>query len=70
MAVLDYYTMSISTLETCIWSFLHSILDADILIMTQKVRLMMFSMNMVDFPKSFLLLSTWGTGTIVCLSAV
>ena len=35
-----------------------SIKDAGILIMVQQVRLMMFSLNMVDFPKSFLLLST------------
>ena len=36
-----------------------SILDAGILIMVQQVRLMMFSLNMVDYPMSFLLLSTW-----------
>ena len=31
-----------------------SALDAGILIMVQQVRLMMFSMNMVDFSMSFL----------------
>ena len=31
-----------------------SILDADILIMVQQVRLMMFLLNMVDYPMSFL----------------
>ena len=31
-----------------------SILDAGILIMVQEVRLMMFSLNMVDYPMSFL----------------
>ena len=36
-----------------------SILDAGILIMVQQVRLMMFSLNMVDYPMTFLLLSTW-----------
>jgi len=35
-----------------------SILDAGILIMVQQVRLMMFSLNMVDYPMSFLSLST------------
>ena len=35
-----------------------SALDAGILIMMQKVRLMMFSLNMVDYSMSFLLLST------------
>ena len=35
-----------------------SILDAGILIMMQQVRLMMFSLNMVDYFMSFLLLST------------
>ena len=36
-----------------------STLNAGILIMMQKVRLMMFSLNMVDYSMSFLLLSTW-----------
>ena len=36
-----------------------SILDAGILIMVQQVSLMMFSLNMVDYPMSFLSLSTW-----------
>ena len=35
-----------------------SIQDAGILIMMQKVSLMMFSLNMVDYPISFLSLST------------
>ena len=35
-----------------------SIQDAGILIMMQKVSLMMFSLNMVDYPMSFLSLST------------
>ena len=35
-----------------------STLNAGILIMLQKVRLMMFSLNMVDYSMSFLLLST------------
>ena len=35
------------------------ILDADILMIVQKVRLMMFSLNKVDYPLFFLLLSTW-----------
>ena len=35
-----------------------STLDAGILIMVQYVRLMMFSLNIVDYPMSFLLLST------------
>ena len=35
-----------------------STLDAGILIMVQPVRLMMFSLNMVDYSMSFLLLST------------
>ena len=35
-----------------------STLDAVILIMVQKVSLMMFSLNMVDYPMSFILLST------------
>ena len=46
----------------CIWSFLYAlhlfILDAGILIRVQQVRLMMFSLNMVDYPMTFLLLST------------
>ena len=45
--------MFLSTWETC------PTLDAGILIMVQHVRLMMFSLNMVDYPMSFLLLSTW-----------
>ena len=36
-----------------------SILDAGILIIVQHVRLMMFTLNMVDYPMSFLSLSTW-----------
>ena len=36
-----------------------SILDAGILIMVQQVRLMMFFLTMVDYPMSFLLLSSW-----------
>ena len=44
--------MSLSTLNL-------SRLDADILIMVQQVRLMMFSLNMVDFLMSFLSLSTF-----------
>ena len=32
--------------------------NAGILIMMQQVRLMMFSLNMVDYSMSFLLLST------------
>ena len=35
-----------------------SILDALILIMVPQVRLMMFSLNMVDYSTSFLLLTT------------
>ena len=35
-----------------------STLNSGILIMMQKVRLMMFSLNMVDYSMSFLLLST------------
>ena len=35
-----------------------SILDAGILIMVQQVRLMMFFLTMVDYPMSFLLLSS------------
>ena len=35
-----------------------SILDAGILIMVQQVSLMMFFLTMVDYPMSFLLLST------------
>ena len=35
-----------------------STLDSGILIMVQQVRLMMFSLNMVDYSMSFLLLST------------
>ena len=35
-----------------------SILDAGILIMVQQVSLMMFSLNMADYPTSFLSLST------------
>ena len=34
-----------------------SVLDAGILIMVQQVSLMMFSLNMVDYPMSFLLKS-------------
>ena len=34
-----------------------STLDADILILMEQVNLMMFSLNMVDSPMSFLLLS-------------
>ena len=36
-----------------------SILDAGILIMVQQVSLMMSYLTMVDYPVSFLLLSTW-----------
>ena len=36
-----------------------STLDAGILIMVQYVSLMMSSLNMVDYPMSFLLLSSW-----------
>ena len=36
-----------------------STLDAGILILMQQVSLMMFSLNMVDYPMSFLLLSGW-----------
>ena len=36
-----------------------STLNAGISIMMQQVRLMMFSLNMVDYSMSFLLLSTW-----------
>ena len=35
-----------------------SILDADILKMVQQVRLMLFLLNIVDHPMSFILLST------------
>ena len=35
-----------------------STLDAGILTMMRQVSFMMFSLNMVDYPKSFLLLST------------
>ena len=41
-----------------------SILDAGILIMVQQVSLMMFSLNMVDFPMSFLSLSTCFVGQV------
>ena len=33
--------------------------NAGILIKVQQLSLMMFSLNMVDYPMSFLLLSTW-----------
>ena len=36
-----------------------STLDAGILILMQQVSLMTFSLNMVDYPMSFLLLSSW-----------
>ena len=36
-----------------------STLDAGILILMEQVSLMMFSMNMVDSPMSFLLPSSW-----------
>ena len=36
-----------------------STLDAGILIMMRQVSLMMFSLNMVDYHMSFLLLSSW-----------
>ena len=36
-----------------------SILDAGILRKGQQVNLMMFTLNMVDHPMSFLSLSTW-----------
>ena len=36
-----------------------STLDAGILIMMRQVSLMMFSLNMVDYPMSFPLLSSW-----------
>ena len=36
-----------------------SVLDAGIMIMVQQVSLMMFSLNMVDYRMSFLLLSRW-----------
>ena len=36
-----------------------STLDAGILILMEEVSLMMFSLNMVDSPMSFLLLSSW-----------
>ena len=36
-----------------------STLNAGILIMMQQERLMIFSLNMVDYSMSFLLLSTW-----------
>ena len=36
-----------------------STLDAGILIMEQQVRLMKFSLNMVDYSMSFLSLFTW-----------
>ena len=36
-----------------------SILDAGILIMVQQVSLMMSYLTMVDYPVSYLLLSTW-----------
>ena len=36
-----------------------SFLDAGILIMVQQVRLMMFTLNMVDYPMSFLSMSTF-----------
>ena len=36
-----------------------STLDTAILIMVQYVSLMMFSLNIVDYPMSFLLLSSW-----------
>ena len=35
-----------------------SILDTGILITVQRARWMMFSLNMVDYPMSFLMLST------------
>ena len=49
-----------------------STLNAGILIMMQQIRLMMLSLNMVDYSISFLLLSTWNFfnwqvgGTIDC----
>ena len=36
-----------------------SFLDAGILIMLQQVILMMFTLNMVDYPMSFLSMSTF-----------
>ena len=42
-----------------LWAMNLSILAAGILIMMQQVRLMMFSLNMVDPSMSFLFLSTW-----------
>ena len=58
--VLDCSTMFFSTLETCIWSFQLNLstLNAGILIMVQQVRLMLFSLDMVDYPISSLLQST------------
>ena len=46
--VLECSTMFFSTWETC------PTLDAGILKMVQHVRFMMFSLNMVDYPMSFL----------------
>ena len=41
-----------------------STLNAGILIMMQKVRLMMFSLNMVDYSMSFLLLFLFFAGQV------
>ena len=49
--------MSLFTLDLVLPQ-MTSILDAGILVMMQQVRLMMFSLNMVDSPMSFPLLSS------------
>ena len=55
--------MSLSTLSMRDLHLVHpalnlSILYAEILIMVHQVSLMIFSLNMMDYPMSFLLLST------------
>ena len=59
--LIDWLRNSVWLLHHCIWS-LHWIclaLDAVILIMVQQVRLMIFSLNMVEHPMSISLLSLW-----------
>ena len=46
-----------------------SILNVGISIMVQQVSLMMFSLTMVDYPMSFLLLSSWVVAYSILVSA-
>ena len=45
-------------------------LEISIFIMVQKGTLMMFSLNMLDYPMSFLSLSTWTWNTFPTLNTV